>query len=186
MRFAAFCPPALVCLLLPQPGAADEPLFGVVSEIRGGVLAHDVAFLGESEEEGVDINVELLFAAPWAAGRAGIVGGLLSPRPHLGLQANTDGGASQAYAGLSWRIALAARLWFGLAAGGALHNGDLDDGPRTKALGSRVLFRLAGEIGYDLTPALSVSLYYDHESNAGFAKDNEGLNNAGIRIGWLF
>jgi len=186
MRFAAYRPLALVCLLLPQPGVADEPLFGLVSEIRGGVLAHDIAFLGGSEEDGADINAEIIFVAPWDFGREGWLDLLLQPRPHLGVQVNTNEDASQVYAGLTWRVPVLHGAWAGFAAGGAVHDGDLTDGPNRKALGSRVLFRLAAEIGYDVTRNVSLSLYYDHESNAGFAEENEGLNNAGIRIGWRF
>ena len=171
-----------------EPSTA-EPLGGIVSEVRAGALMHDVGFLGDSKERGSDINGEILFL-PLGFGSEddGLVANLLNPRPHLGVQINSTGATSQIYAGLSWRFFPIADLWLGLGAGGMVHNGKLNNrrDQRDKALGSRVLFRLSAELGYDVTDNLSVSIYYDHESNAGLADDNEGLNNAGGRVGWRF
>ena len=185
MRRLPFALALLSCLPGPMQAGAG-PLGGVLSEVRGGVLAHDVAFLANDEEEGVDINAEVLFAAPRFFPAEGALDALLNPRPNFGVQANSAGHASQVYAGLTWTFHPLGDVWTGLAAGGTVHDGDLAEGRDGKALGSRVLFRLSAEVGHDLTEALSVSLYFDHESNGGLAEDNEGLNNAGIRVGWRF
>jgi len=179
-RFAIAC---LVVLPAGPPAAAGP---AVLSELRAGVLGHDIRFLGNDEEEGLDINGEVLFVPLWSAGASGWWHDLLTPRPHLGVQVNTSGDTAQVYAGFTWTFRLLDRVWTGLSAGGALHDGELSETPGAKALGSRVLFRLGAEIGYDVTASISVSLYLDHESNAGLADENEGLNNAGVRVGWRF
>ena len=68
-----------------------------------------------------------------------------------------------------------------------MHNGELRSfDPEEKSLGSRVLFRLGAELGVDVTERISLSAIYEHASNANLAEENEGLNNAGIRVGWRF
>ena len=162
--------------------AAADSANGVVSEVKFGVLAHDLRFIAaDPVESGADINAEVLFASP------GFLEPLYSPRPHLGVQVNTDGGTSQVYAGVTWTVGLTDRLWLGLSGGGTLHNGEtLDQGEDRKALGSQVLFRLAAELGVDVTENLSLSLYFDHESNAFLAPLNPGIDNVGMRAGWRF
>lgn len=166
----------LAALAAVSPAAAQV---NPISEVRGGLLAHDVAILGAHEEEGVDINAEILFHPP------PLLRPLLSPRPHVGIDANTLGDTSAAYAGLTWQ-ADAGPLWGAFAFGGAVHDGEIDESPGSKGLGSRALFRLAGEIGWHVTPHVSLSLLYDHYSNATLAEDNEGLNNLGLRFGYRF
>ena len=55
-----------------------------------------------------------------------------------------------------------------------------------KALGSHALFRLALEVGCDVSESWRASVLWDHSSNAGLADHNEGLNNLGARIGYKF
>lgn len=163
------------------PSVAPAQVAGPISELRAGALAHDIGFLGGGKEDGVDLNAEVLFHSPR------ILDFAYSPRPHLGIQVNGRGQTSQIYAGLTWTFWPFDRLWVGFGAGGTLHNGETGDNvPGRKALGSHVLFRLSGEVGYDVTDHVSVSLYFDHESNAGLADNNQGLNNAGIRVGYRF
>lgn len=168
----------LASLLLLPPAAAQEPL---VNEVKAGVFVHDVGFLGSDEESGLDLNLEALFRSPK------LLAPLWSPRPHLGLSVNSAGDTSQLYAGLTWTFyPLESPLWIAASVGGALHDGELNEGSDGKALGSRALFRLAAEIGYDITPTWRVSLVFDHLSNANLADENEGLNNAGLRLGYRF
>jgi lipid A 3-O-deacylase len=158
----------------------------VISEVRAGVLQHDVDFLGDNREPGQDISAEVLFDSP------GFLGPVFSPRPHLGVSANTQGATSQLYAGLTWTIrpfdgGVPGRFWLSPFFGGTVHNGELSSSDREeKSLGSRVLFRLGAELGVDVTDRISVSLLYEHASNANLAEENEGLNNAGVRVGWRF
>lgn len=165
-----------------------ESLADVVSEVRVGILRHDIDFLGNGKESGADLNAEVLFGKLDIGGQGdGFAGILLNPQPHLGIQVNTAGDTSQIYAGLTWRAYVMNNLWVAGSGGGAFHNGNTGQNRQSrKSLGSSVLFRLSGEIGYDISEDWSVSLYYDHESNAGFADSNEGLNNSGVRFGWRF
>jgi len=163
-------------------GAALAEPAGFVSEVKLGVLAHDVPILGrDNREGGVDINGEILFQS------VDLLGPDWQLRPHLGLQVNLSGGTSQAYAGLSATRYLSQRIWGTASVGGAIHTGETTDFDEDrKSLGSRALFRLAVELGVDVTQNASVSLYFDHESNASLGTFNPGLDNVGVRAGWRF
>ena len=39
-------------------------LTGIVSEVRAGILAHDIGFLDGSREDGIDLNLEVYFVSP--------------------------------------------------------------------------------------------------------------------------
>ena len=161
---------------------------GYIDELKLGVLKHDVPVFGRHKEGGVDLNGELLFKSPrildWA----------FAPRPHLGVSVNTDRKTDQAYAGLTWTLFKRPQIFSAddsvftdFAFGGAIHDGHLtSDRVDEKQLGSRVLFRESLEIGYEFQPRRSVSLYLDHESDAGLTEHNDGLTNAGIRLGYGF
>jgi lipid A 3-O-deacylase len=175
-------------LLSPTPAAAQVKF---VDEVKLGVLSHDVGFLGHHVESGADVNLEVLFASP------DILGFIGSPRPHIGADINTDGRTSDGYFGLTWGIMLIQNL-FGAgdgifangSLGGAVHDASPLTGavqpPGRKLLGSRILFRESAEIGYQMTPQLSVSAILDHISNANLAKRNAGITNAGARFGVKF
>ena len=176
---------AIVALLSPA-GAAAQGIGGVLSEAKGGVLAHDVAFLGDGDEEGVDVNAELLFRG------VEVRDYVVDVRPHLGASVSTAGDTNQLYAGLTWRVQpIGWRAWAALATGGTIHDGETGEltgraDRRSAELGSRVLFRLALELGYDVTDRLTISAIWAHASNANLADQNAGLNNAGLRVGWRF
>jgi len=169
-----------------------------LSELRGGVLWHDPAWLAGGRESSVDINGELLFVTPlpraWAESLSPAWRWLATPRPHIGFSANTSGRTSFGYLGATWSMALARDVFrpgdairFDVFGGGAVHDGlrntTLSD---RKALGSSVLFRGGGEIGYQFDQRYSVSLFIDHLSNAGLSRKNEGLNTVGLRFGFGF
>jgi hypothetical protein len=151
-------------------------------EVRGGVLAHDVPDLwaGFSLEGGIDINGELLL------GRGvPFLGGTL--RPALGASINTEGYTSRVYLDARWEIELGHRFFLGLGLGAALHDGLLDAGkPDHKALGSRVLFHIPLELGFRLNDRSSISVFFEHMSNANLAPENEGLDALGVRYGHKF
>jgi lipid A 3-O-deacylase len=160
---------------------AAAPAFAGMSELRLGLLDHDVSFLGHGKEGGLDVNAELLFDSPR------FLKAVWAPRPHVGVSVNTTGDTSQLYAGLTWTWEPVERLFVDVSLGGAIHNGKLDDasGDR-KELGSRALFRESLSLGYRIDDRNSLSIYFDHESNARLAHNNEGLNNFGIRWGYRF
>ena len=45
----------------PLPAAAQ---LNIVDEVKAGILAHDVGFLGHYLEKGPDVNLEMLFTPP--------------------------------------------------------------------------------------------------------------------------
>jgi lipid A 3-O-deacylase len=174
---------------------AGETAATWLSELRGGLTWHDPAWLAGGRESGLDINGELLFVTPfpraWAEEPLAGLRWLATPRPHIGFTANTAGNTSSGYFGVTWSMVLARDVFrrgdairFDIFGGGAVHDGlrntHLTD---RKALGSSLLFRGGGEIGYQFTPRYSVSLFIDHMSNGGLSRSNEGLNTVGMRFG---
>lgn len=172
-----------LCLLTgADPALAQEALAGTGIEIRGGVLAHDVPGLwsGFRLERGVDINAEVLFG-----GGLPFLGGTI--RPAIGGSVNTQGYTSKGYIDARWEIEGPSRIFFGTGLGAAVHDGVLDTRePDRKALGARVLFHIPIEVGLRLDERQSISIYFEHTSNAFLAKDNEGMDNIGVRYGFRF
>lgn len=181
-------PPAYAQPAPQAPVLVQPPL---INEVKIGALAHDVGFLTHHVEAGADANVEILFTAPdWLR----IIG---SPRPHIGADINTSGNTSDGYFGLTWGanlkdlLGVADGFFINGSLGGAIHDGFLtspsNPPPRgRKLLGSRILFRESAELGYQLTPVISVSAILDHISNANLAPRNAGITSAGARLGFKF
>lgn len=164
---------------LPASAAAG---FGIVHSLAGGVLAHDRGAFSTNDEDGVDINLEIQFTEPgWQWWR--FIG---SPRPRLGGNINTSGETNLAYAGLYWDYYLLDDVFVAGGFGGAVHDGETDDAPGEKELGSRVLFHLAAEVGWRFADRHALTVYADHSSNAGLADDNEGLETVGVRYHFFF
>ena len=164
---------------------APRPLPSVdefVSTVTLGVQAHDVGILSPRDEGGQNANLEILFATP-----DDFLEELFSPRPHLGLQVNDAGDTDQAYLGLTWDFDLIESLYGALSFGLSVHDGTLQ-GVRyeDKELGSRVLFRESIELGLKISDRHTLSVMFDHVSNAGLAEVNEGLDTLGIRLGYQF
>lgn len=178
-----------------SPLPADEPWR--YSEVRLGLMAHDVAFAG-GVERGVDLNGEItsssLVDPNWTAGAPLWAQWILHPRAHFGLEPNLNGKTSQLYAGLTWTAILGRDAFrpaddfeFSFLFGPSLNDGEHSPhGPNVKALGSNVLFHIGAEISYRITPRLALGLYFDHSSNGGFARYNASLNDIGLRIGYRF
>jgi lipid A 3-O-deacylase len=179
---------ALVLLLAgaPTAPAAAQPPW--LDEIKVGVLANDIALFERHVEAGTDVNFEMLFTPPEIFKPIG------SPRPDVGVTINSAGDTQSGYFGLTWGIALIQRLfgpsdsvWANGSVGGAVHNGFVDDAPPgRKNLGSPVLFHLSLELGYQASPTTSLSLFIEHMSNANLAPQNDGMTDAGARIGFKF
>jgi lipid A 3-O-deacylase len=78
-------------------------------------------------------------------------------------------------------------VYIGGFLGGAVPDGNLrvqeDD---NKALGTRALYHLGAEVGYQIDRTYSVESYFSHLSNAGASSHNPGLNNIGVRVGFHF
>jgi lipid A 3-O-deacylase len=177
---------AAVILVAASPMATAQNQ--IVDEFKFGVLAHDVGLFDNHIESGADINFEMLFTPP---AFLDIIG---SPRPHLGGSLNTAGNTNSGYFGLTWGITLIQNLFHSGddvfvngSLGGALQDGHTDSAPpERKTLGSTALFRESIELGYQLTPNMSISGFLDHMSNANLASHNAGLTDAGARLGFKF
>ncbi|MBX6383998.1 MAG: acyloxyacyl hydrolase [Microbispora sp.] len=195
--------PVVMCSLLPEVALAQadgprihagEGIAGFFSETRGGGIWHDPG----AKEDSFAVNGELLFVSPVPAR---VTAGLdpryrwiLEPRPHLGFSANTGGKTSKGYFGLTWTAMLAREvvhegdgIRFDLLFGGSVNNGLHDRNlPDRKDLGGNLLFHVGAEIGYQIDPTWSVSLFFDHDSNGGLAQANQSLNSIGLRLGYAF
>ena len=167
------------------------------NELKFGILAHDAHFLG-GKEHGVDLNPEIIFQSPvpdsFAASLPWYLAWMVQPRPTLGGEFNTSGFTNQYYFGATWTWQLASSV---LAPGDGIilsyffgpsfNDGDIiGKAPNRKSLGSNVLFREALELGYRITPVYQISAFVDHTSNGGLAKQNQSINDAGIRLGVRF
>lgn len=162
--------------------AADGSARGLVHELKLGVLAHDTDILWSrrNREDGVDINVEALLSPSLDLEFATL-------RPAIGASVNTEGDTSKIYVDARLQRDFANGIFVGAGVGAAVHDGKLDAGHRDrKALGSRVLFHIPAEIGYRFDAHHSVSVYFDHVSNAFLADENEGLDTLGLRYGYRF
>jgi len=173
------------------PAGPGRPLLGVVSEVRVGVLSHDVLFFNSRElrfpdpfrhpfERGENLNAEILFEPP------GWLDWVGAPRPRLGGSVNLQGYTDNLYVDLDWDHAFRLGVFVEGFAGLALHDGHLQDGnPGRAELGSRLLFHLGAEVGYRLGKT-SLSLFWEHMSNSGLAVKNQGLDSIGLRCGYRF
>jgi hypothetical protein len=186
-------------MLLSRPAVslAGDSANITYSEFKFGVLDHDVHFL-RGKENGVDINPELVFQSPvsddWASTVAHYLRWLLQPRPTFGGEINIAGVTSQIYFGGTWSWLLFGNVFqpddgiiYGFFFGPSFNDGRivtrLSD---RKSLGSNILFREAGDLGYAFVPGYQISVFLDHVSNGGLAKQNQSINNAGIRLGIRF
>ncbi len=176
----------------PRAEGPGEPLWGVISELRVGVLAHDVVFpsfrhviapnpFRRHFERGVNLNGEIAFVSP------GFLHAIGSPRPRLGGSLNTDGYTSNAYVDLDWRYQFAAGPFFEGFLGVAVHDGRLRDAnPEFVELGTRFLFHIGLEAGFRVYRRHGLSLFWEHMSNGALASKNQGMDTTGIRYGYRF
>jgi len=180
---------AMACGLgLTSAAMADEVAApggsGLISELKFGALAHDVPGLWsgfQAEKSAVDINAEVDFHPLWTSEWSSL-------RPAIGGTFNTAGQTSHAYADLRWQIAPSPVWFLTLGIGAAFNNGVTYDPaqPDRKWLGSHILFHPTAEIGLNLDPHNSVSVYFEHMSNANLVNTNEGMDDIGVRYGYRF
>lgn len=184
-RLAAVLPlaAATAFLALSFPASAAELVFGKHAghwEVRSGLAAFDTGPFTPQVESGVVVNGEILAPSP------GFLSAIGAPRPYLGADIATNGETEVLYGGLNWQAHLD-RFYLGMSAGASLNDGaTISGGGETKNLGSNVLFHLQASAGVDVTDALSAEVYLNHFSNAGLGDSNDGLESAGLRIGYRF
>lgn len=167
------------------------------SELKLGVADHDSKALG-GREKGIDINPEVIFWSPvtddMIAGAPPWIRWALQPRPTIGGAINTAGTTDQAYVGATWSWFLTQNLInpgdgivLGYFFGPGFNDGQIHNGNSSrKALGSHILFREELELGYQINPVWQISAYIDHISNGGLAKENQSINDLGVRLGFRF
>lgn len=160
-----------------QGSRAQENL---VREIRGGILAHDRAiFAREPVEGGVNGNGEIAFRRFGTA-----LGGDF--RPVIGATVAPGDRTSFGYADLRWEYS-GETVFFGFGLGVAVHDGELEKGVLgRRGLGSRALFHIPVELGWQFSGQNRVSLYFEHVSNARLAEPNPGMDHLGIRLAHRF
>ncbi len=159
---------------------AEQSIF---SELRVGVLAHDVGPFADKEEDGVDFNAEILFQKPkqhW-----------LVPRPHAGFALNSAGDTNRFYGGFTWDHQAPSRMFIELGVGAVYHDGFTfpvfaAEVEGRKTLGCSVLIRGSFSLGYNITERHNISILADHMSNAGICQANEGSDSVGLRYGFRF
>jgi hypothetical protein len=160
-----------------------DPLWGYITEVKAGLLYHDAGVFGKHEERGADIDGEVRFLPSELLSFIG------SPRPHLGFHANTAGDTSQFFGGITWEWFLLDALFADFSVGLSLNNdnGLTTDKPHTKELGSPILARFSGEIGWNFSGPHSISIIVDHVSQGTVInKENEGMDSLGVRYGYRF
>ena len=183
-------------------GAVVLPLRAQAQNITGaevvlGVLDHDTRLL-EGREKGIDINPEVIFWSPvtddMIANAPAWLHWALQPRPTIGGDINTAGTTDQAYVGATWSWYLKQNIFnpgdgivLDYFFGPGFNDGQIANGnSQRKALGSHVLFREGVDLGYEINPLWVVSVHLDHISNGGLAKENQSINDLGIRLGYRF
>ncbi len=174
-------PPKQPPVQLAQTKSSEKMGYGILSELRLGVMAHDVGAFGRQEEGGVNANVEFMFVSPE------LLSAIWSPRPHAGFSVNSSSGTNQAYLGLTWTWEFFEKAFIEGSLGGAYHDGANETTViGQKSLGCKVLFRESAALGYRLTEKHNLSVMLDHISNAGLCTSNEGLDTLGVRYGYRF
>ncbi|HXO01938.1 MAG TPA: acyloxyacyl hydrolase [Stellaceae bacterium] len=186
---------ALAALLPTRSQAQTQNI--TYSEFKFGVWDHDVHFLG-GKEHGADINPEVIIASPitndMIANAPWWLYWTLQPRPTIGAAINTAGDTDQFYVGATWSWFLTQNIInpgdgivLGYFFGPGFNDGEIQSHTSDrKALGSHVLFREALDLGYQINPTWEISVYLDHISNGGLAKENQSINDVGLRLGYRF
>jgi lipid A 3-O-deacylase len=171
-----------VLIALAATGPAKAAM-GILDEAKLGLLAHDLPIGADRREQGVDTNLELLFTSP------ALLAPVWAPRPDIGINVNSSGGNSYAYAGLTWEANFTDQFFGDLGLGGAVHDGPDLTAQTTrdrKGLGTRALFHESVALGYRVSANWNGSAYLDHVSNAGLGRHNPGITNLGMRLGYKF
>ena len=159
---------------------STSPFF---SEVRLGVFAHDP---WSPEKGSADVNGELLFAKPFQTNDH--FWNVFIPRPHIGGTVNFASKTSHGYVGLTWTYDVTSRFFIEGSFGAAVHNGETGRvvPVNRNAMGCALHFRESASLGFRLTENWSVMGTVEHISNAGLCRQNRGLTNAGVRLGYTF
>ena len=146
------------------------------ARIGGGV--YDIGLFTPHDFNGGTINAEVLAPSP------SFLEWLGAPRPYIGADVGLASDPIHFfYTGLNWETQIVKGFYLGFSAGGALAT-DSEVGPRD--LGSNLLFHLQASAGIDITETATLQIYMNHYSNAQLANSNDGIESAGVRLGFRF
>jgi len=175
-----------------------------VRRVSFGIVAHDIGFISDQRENGVDPNWEVQFNRPdWTWWRW-----LGSPYPSIGVTPNFNGETTAFYFRIfNYEFSLSNKflddltndftknLWISGGLTRAIHTGPLHKN-EAKCIaksdcgfGSRVLPRISLEIDYTFWKNHALSLFFDHMSHQGVGCSciqNEGIDHTGIRYHFTF
>ncbi len=159
----------------------DEGTVSVIDEVRFGVMATDLEG-GQRDSGSYTINGEVLLH-PLDGGHyeSPALDIFFHPRPHIGVNYNPNG-VSQVYAGLTWDYDFTDKLFLETTFGAAAHDGPT--GNTNDSYGCTINFHELAGIGFKLSQHWSLIASVDHMSNAGLCSQNQGLTNAGVRLGY--
>jgi len=176
-----------------QQGGTRAPLWGYISELRFGVLSHDVRFPSRHKmhapdpftnryEGGINLNPEVVFTSP------DFLDIIYAPRPHLGATLNSAGDTSSLYGGLGWDARWENGTFIEGFWGLAVHNGSLREGNTTSIeFGSPVVFRLGEEGGWRWADTHGISFIWEHMSHADkYSSKNQGIDSLGLRYSYTY
>jgi lipid A 3-O-deacylase len=182
--------PAALTALSTSPEPGDQ------IELRFGAFLHGV---GSAEKNTFDLSGAVLTPRLNFFGVRGDWAYLI-PRVQIGGNVNLSGRTSFGYADFAWTAPITDWLFVEPFFGGAIHNGSLSGTPTMSDLGCRELFHVGASIGVPLAAHWSVVGTFEHLSNGKyiFGTDcgtnqsgatgggNQGLNNYGLRISYVF
>jgi len=186
----------------PRSDKTEEPVpWG--RKVAFGLLLHDVGFISDQWEHGLDANWEVQFNPPqWGWWRW-----LGSATTVAGATPTFNGGTHAFYLALNWEFSLSnqflnnltndfsKQLWIAGGTGPAIHTGRLKksdfecDVRNNCGYGSRILPRIYLEIGANFWEKHAVSVFFDHMSHGSLGcpcLQNEGLDHTGIRYHFRF
>ena len=163
---------------------APAPLYGLISEVRGGVFYH--GYDTPEQGSGVDLNAEVLSPRLWE-----INGGYwdyLIPRLSLGGNLNTAGRTSDGYLALTWTAPIYRGLFAEISLGGSLNDGHTEfvPPPGYSAVGCPLMFRESATLGYQFSQHWRVMATAEPISNDHLCARNAGITNFGGRLGYTF
>lgn len=166
--------------------AAD---FGL-EEVRAGLFYHSAytGFLPTGDHWDLSRLESLKFSALFASPELDAFAWIGAPRPEIGATLNLKGRENIVHANLNWRIPLfETPLYLELGFGAALTDGALQDAASpSRSFGCALNFYEAAGIGAHIGDTMTLTLRYEHTSNADLCAPNEGLSNLGLMIGWTF
>jgi lipid A 3-O-deacylase len=174
-------------------GFAPIALAGPIAEVRGSLLAHNLAVLetkNAGKEASPNIGVEILFTSPRALAWAG------APKPYLSASVNSAGDTSFAALGLEWQAQLGAGWRIEPGLGYAFHTGETNNpfragDPRAAAfnrdkvlLGSDDLFRVSLGLSRMFGSRWAAGIVWEHYSHGQILGEgrNQGMDEVGLRM----